>query len=254
MKWTQLFNNKILNRGEKYALEKRVEILRKDEKQINAKVYGSKNYEVEIKFYGDKIEKMSCNCPYASTANCKHLAATLYTIYGVKELKHEDISIEKLLKMVSDEELRDFISDEFQRNENLYNEFRVFKGITDEEYYSNKLNSAFFYNEYSDILKFINEDLKFLLSMGEYELILILLEKIFDQLYYNVESNIYSFDDEAIFYEFKSIIKNMVDVYSKSKILEFLEGLAKCGDNFLCDEISELIVNINLGKDMKEIF
>ena len=88
MKWTQLFNNKILNRGEKYALEKRVEILRKDEKQINAKVYGSKNYEVEIKFYGDKIEKMSCNCPYASTANCKHLAATLYTIYGVKELKH----------------------------------------------------------------------------------------------------------------------------------------------------------------------
>ena len=76
--WKQLFESKILRRGESYFHTGAVESLEYDGESITAVVYGTEDYDVEISLSGGQVEEMYCSCPYAERGNCKHMAAVLF--------------------------------------------------------------------------------------------------------------------------------------------------------------------------------
>jgi len=65
----------VWHRGEKYALEGRVQITASDDKQVKAIVRGTESYDVFLKFLARGIRKQ-CTCPYAGGDVCKHMVAT----------------------------------------------------------------------------------------------------------------------------------------------------------------------------------
>lgn len=80
---TQLLLNKtnkeIWYRGEKYADEGKVNIVKGDDKEVEAIVRGTKRYIVNLKFAGGGISRQ-CTCPYADRSSsyrpiCKHMVA-----------------------------------------------------------------------------------------------------------------------------------------------------------------------------------
>ncbi len=79
MDWKKLFDSKILKRGYDYFRNNAVEDIDISESSINACVFGSEDYEVEISLKSGRIKAMYCSCPYADGGeNCKHMAAALY--------------------------------------------------------------------------------------------------------------------------------------------------------------------------------
>lgn len=97
MKWEKLFQKIILERGYEYYCEGLVENLDFDGEILTADVYGTLDYEVEIYFDGEEIQRMLCNCPYASDGTpCKHMAAVLYEWNEEKEdFEEENCNISK---------------------------------------------------------------------------------------------------------------------------------------------------------------
>lgn len=88
--WSEHFTPLILGRGKKYFEEGRVSCIRRVTNTYIADVEGTDEYEVEITIENGGIKEMLCNCPYAETDNCKHMAAVLCA------LEMEDVSIEEL--------------------------------------------------------------------------------------------------------------------------------------------------------------
>lgn len=88
--WRGQFAPLILGRGKKYFEEGRVSRIRRADNTCIADVEGTYYYEVEITVEDGGIKAMACNCPYAETDNCKHMAAVLCA------LETEDIAIEEL--------------------------------------------------------------------------------------------------------------------------------------------------------------
>lgn len=90
--WHEHFTSLILSRGRTYFAEGRVENIRRIDNTYIASVEGTEDYEVEITIEDGGIKEMLCNCPYAETDNCKHMAAVLYT------LETENVNIKELPK------------------------------------------------------------------------------------------------------------------------------------------------------------
>lgn len=88
--WHEHFTPLILGRGKKYFEEGRVGRIQHINNTYIADVEGTEDYEVEITIEAGSIKEMLCNCPYAETNNCKHMAAVLCA------LEMEDVSIEEL--------------------------------------------------------------------------------------------------------------------------------------------------------------
>lgn len=96
MKWDYLFSRKILDRGRQYYKAKRVRNLQQSGAAYQAEVIGSRAYNVSIQMINDKKPRMSCDCPYAKDGNrCKHMAAVLYAIADLNEIKSTSIKVEK---------------------------------------------------------------------------------------------------------------------------------------------------------------
>lgn len=78
MRWENLFSREIIKRGRQYYDEGKVKGLKHRGVTYQAKVLGTKIYDVEI-YLSDKIRPvMYCNCMYSG--RCKHEAAVLYAI------------------------------------------------------------------------------------------------------------------------------------------------------------------------------
>lgn len=108
MEWETYFQKRILDRGYDYYLDGCVEDLRITPNRINAVVYGTHPYHVEIKLNGNRIIGMSCDCPYAQDEhNCKHMAAVLYD--WERNATHPVIDNSKLVKEASEEDVRSFL-------------------------------------------------------------------------------------------------------------------------------------------------
>ena len=76
--WNNLFKPWILARGQEYYECGQVVELEDDGSVIRALVSGSRTYQVEIHRNGDRVSRMSCDCPHAAGGeNCKHMAAVL---------------------------------------------------------------------------------------------------------------------------------------------------------------------------------
>ena len=79
--WRDLFKPWILERGQAYFECGQVTELEDDGNLVRAEVSGSQVYHVEIRRSGKRVERMSCDCPYADKdENCKHMAAVLYAL------------------------------------------------------------------------------------------------------------------------------------------------------------------------------
>lgn len=99
--WENLFSGQILSRGHKYYRSERYEMDNNtDTMTVNATVFGTEEYEVEINY--SKFPKIGlyCNCPYAlGGMNCKHMAAVLYSMeYDTFDYSNAAETIKKLKK------------------------------------------------------------------------------------------------------------------------------------------------------------
>ena len=77
--WEYLFQEHILGRGLDYFIHNLVGNVYVKDNIIEATVYGTKEYKVEIMKNNEEIVDLSCNCPYADSGNnCKYMAAVLF--------------------------------------------------------------------------------------------------------------------------------------------------------------------------------
>lgn len=97
--WEEEFQEKVLSKAYDYHSRDAVKILINNDQSIVAKVTGSSLYTVIIEKDSDQIILMDCNCPHAdSGANCKHMAAALYTAEGVEKytvIEEDPVSIKE---------------------------------------------------------------------------------------------------------------------------------------------------------------
>ncbi|MBI5138368.1 MAG: SWIM zinc finger family protein [Candidatus Vogelbacteria bacterium] len=61
-------------RGEEYADKKLARLQKYDTKSVQAKVSGTKSYEVLLRFAGSSVSR-ECSCPYVGGDVCKHMVA-----------------------------------------------------------------------------------------------------------------------------------------------------------------------------------
>ena len=123
-KWKNLFNKRILERGEDYYEEGLVSDVKKTSSGYRALVEGSDMYEVEIEMTEGEIYDMSCDCPFADGGSyCKHMAAVLYYLDaegGEEEREITELSqierialqnkeLEEVIAKIPEEELRRFV-------------------------------------------------------------------------------------------------------------------------------------------------
>ncbi len=79
--WRNLFKPWILARGKEYFECGRVVELEEIGPLVTAEVSGRRAYQVEIHRTGERVNRMSCDCPHAvGSENCKHMAAVLFAL------------------------------------------------------------------------------------------------------------------------------------------------------------------------------
>lgn len=133
--WKKLFAPHILARGEDYCDTGHVESVQFTSGTVTAEVWGSELYEVEIDLAGDRVEGMSCNCPYANDGNaCKHMAAVLYALTAgdfddeiaeQAQAAAEEPDLEKSVAMLSEAALRRFLLDLAKSDEQVAAKLRM---------------------------------------------------------------------------------------------------------------------------------
>lgn len=120
--WRQYFSKVILERGRDYYNDGMVEIISADDRNIEAEVDGSYTYNVEITIDKGEVEDMNCNCPYANDGNyCKHMAAVLFAAEKLSPKQSKKSDWKTALGKLSDEELRELVS-EFAQNDRKFRE------------------------------------------------------------------------------------------------------------------------------------
>ncbi len=79
--WKRRFQALVLERGNRYYKENRVQNFRYEDEEYRARIIGSASYNVEIKIKNDDLVFARCSCPHAAKGNyCKHMAALMYAI------------------------------------------------------------------------------------------------------------------------------------------------------------------------------
>lgn len=142
MKWKQLFERHILDRGYDYYCDGAVEDLKVYKDVIHATVCGTEDYDVEITMRGDKITDLYCSCPYAESGEtCKHMAAVLFEWSDIGEGKgteedeahnRTDLSkveqldeIESIINQADDKLIRKYLSSILHKDEKLFSRFKT---------------------------------------------------------------------------------------------------------------------------------
>ena len=86
----------ILERGRRYARDGRVLTVEKEaDGTWTARVEGTNLYEVTIEQTPTGDLSCLCTCPYDWGPTCKHIAAVLYTIEGVRSHHKPSLSLQK---------------------------------------------------------------------------------------------------------------------------------------------------------------
>ena len=132
LQWQHLFSTAILQRGREYYKKNKVRSLIQDGDLYYASVEGTEEYEVQIRIQGDRLDFMSCECPYAQDGNrCKHMAATLYEIAareipGIRSEKKTrssmpgHVKINPFAETANPGEYRYYMPERFTRNIEIY--------------------------------------------------------------------------------------------------------------------------------------
>ena len=126
--WQDVFQKRILERGEDYADNGCVDILQNTHERISAIVHGSSDYKVEIILNNGIPEEMHCSCPYAEDgSHCKHMAAVLYEAESFSkgsESSHES-NVTTLLENASPDQLISFLKELAMNDPAVANMIRV---------------------------------------------------------------------------------------------------------------------------------
>lgn len=108
--WRKLFKPWILEWGREYFDFGQVTGLAEDGDIIQAEVSGSQVYSVEIQKKGDRVEWMSCDCPYAQGGeNCKHMAAVLLALEDHTTEPETRTDWRTALAQMSEEQVRELL-------------------------------------------------------------------------------------------------------------------------------------------------
>ncbi|GGP17105.1 SWIM zinc finger family protein [Oceanobacillus neutriphilus] len=155
MNWQQLFTGQILERGLDYYHRELVQDISIQEDMIEASVYGTEIYDVEIELTDEGVSWMSCDCPHALDGNnCKHMAAVLYYVDSLEPVKKEHTdkgqeskSLVNLVKEADESIVQDFLINILANDEKLLNRFKAALNYTfspeDLQRYKNQINGIF---------------------------------------------------------------------------------------------------------------
>ena len=106
--WRNLFRPWILERGREYFECGQVVELEEDGDLVRAEVSGSQDYHVELRRSGKRVERMSCDCPYAEKEeNCKHMAAVLFELED--RSAQQRLDWQAALEKLSEEQMRELL-------------------------------------------------------------------------------------------------------------------------------------------------
>ncbi len=163
--WKYLFQEHILGRGLDYFIHNLVGNVYVKDNIIEATVYGTKEYKVEIVKNNEEIVDLSCNCPYADSGNnCKHMAAVLFYLEDKENaLARQDME-EDIYKLVEEADtftVKEFLIDILKNDEKLLNRFKnkLQCDISPEDMkrYKNQINNIFRrYAGYNDFIDYEN--------------------------------------------------------------------------------------------------
>ncbi len=125
--WRECFEDKILERGEKYWRQGRVRQLHDQGDIVTAIVMGTEDYDVEIDLMDGMFDDADCTCPYAGDGNaCKHMAAVLFALEAGEAQKtgHENektsrVSWREALDQMGEQDLRSLLADMAARDRDL---------------------------------------------------------------------------------------------------------------------------------------
>ena len=67
--WKRRFQALVLERGNRYYKENRVQNFRYEDEEYRARIIGSASYNVEIKIKNDDLVFARCSCPHAAKGN-----------------------------------------------------------------------------------------------------------------------------------------------------------------------------------------
>jgi intein/homing endonuclease/superfamily II DNA or RNA helicase len=75
------FSKAVRSRGANYFQEGKVEITKGSDRQVRARVRGSRSYRVDLEIEGNELV-VHCDCPHFEREPCKHLWATILAVEG----------------------------------------------------------------------------------------------------------------------------------------------------------------------------
>ena len=107
--WKYLFQPHILERGEEYYYDGRIDDVEKTVNGYSAIVHGTKDYRVFVVTDGEQVIDMDCTCPYAEGhMHCKHEAALLFRLTDRKQRakkRQRKETLDMILRRLSKEQL-----------------------------------------------------------------------------------------------------------------------------------------------------
>src|SRR5699024_1673590 len=174
--WKHLFQNHILNRGLDYFHRDLVEDVSVKDDRVEATVYGTEDYTVEIDRANERISDINCTCPHAASGNnCKHMAAVLFYLenHGDQDTKgHLAENIEKLVEDADPTLVKEFLITLLKSDERLIFRFKsILPGEIspiDTRAYKNQIDDIFWeYAGYQDFIDYENA-WKFSSELEEY--------------------------------------------------------------------------------------
>lgn len=227
----------ILKRGYDYYINGNVKRVVTDGKNYEALVNGTRTYKVRISITEDRIDNMSCTCPYYSpNVNCKHIAAVLYYLKeGVKPI--ETLRFED---NVCDNKYINYFKEELEKN-NLYAEECIEYDLIDEFICLVDSCCCMALDCYNKDKEEVFEFIRYL-----YEFIYKERWIKYNEDYYDEEDDYYYDEDYEetydIFYDCNKIVDNVIEKIAK--------------DNYGYQHIIDWLKTINISdieKDVLEI-
>ena len=242
--WEDLFSEIILERGWDYFEKGCIDSLSVKNGEANAKVSGTNNYSVKIKWNGTNISSMSCNCPF--DGNCKHIAAVMYALKEVKE--PDENSLDELKELVSKADakiVRTFLFEILKDDEELAERFKNLTTPSDKELdvepfikkakkIANQCSDAYGFVDYYSISdgiekieQIFEKDLPLFLDKKQFFSACELVTKIFET-FFDLQD-----DDEGSLYVLAEICTNAMKRILKTENLE--------AESFLFDWCTEYL-------------
>lgn len=183
--WEKMYESSDLD--EALKLVDRVSVKSSDGVQIIAQV---EDFEVETIVEYNSPSYLSCSC--SSKYTCKHEASLVYYLERHPELFIKKPTFEELFDIANDDQMKNFLMIEFQKNPDMKKRF-ISQFAIDKNYYLTKLDDIFKRGESRDfhnhgfhdldvmddeLYDFIAEDIDAILTLGEYDFACDLMIKI----------------------------------------------------------------------------